>query len=106
MFAKFTNYQGRIIRLTEERLAHIQEGHPELRGFETTIGETLQHPNSVVQSLTNPHAFLYYRWYDQTAVGAKYVCVVVILLEEDAFVASAYLRDTVRRGVLVWTSSP
>jgi hypothetical protein len=105
VLASFTDYRGRTVRLTEERLAHIQEAHPELSGFEAAIGETLQHPNSVVQSLTNPHALLYYRWYEQTAVGAKYLCVVVILLADDAFIASAYLRETIRRGTLVWTSN-
>ena len=39
----YVDYQGRRIRLTEERLAHILE-HPEMSGMDTRIAETLLHP--------------------------------------------------------------
>lgn len=101
----FRDYQGREVRLTDERLAHILEGHEELIGFEPAIRETLEGPDSVAQSNTNPNARLYYRWYERTARGAKYLCVVVIMQEHDAFVASAYLRERIRRGRVLWTKN-
>jgi hypothetical protein len=99
----FRDYQGREVRLTDERLAHILEGHPELIGFESAIRETIVEPDTVAQSTTNPIARLYYRWYEHTSAGANYLCVVIIMLENDAFVASAYLRGHIRRGTILWT---
>lgn len=52
------DYQGLAIRLTDERLAHILE-HPEMHGMESAIGETLSHPQQVVQSFSDPEARLY-----------------------------------------------
>jgi len=43
------DYQGRAVRLTDERLAHILE-HPEMANLETALTETLEHPTLVVQS--------------------------------------------------------
>ena len=56
----FKDYQERSVKLTDERVAHILEGHAELTGFESAIGETIEEPDSVVQSNTNPNARLYY----------------------------------------------
>jgi len=37
------DYQGRSVRLTDERLAHILE-HPEMANLESALVETLEHP--------------------------------------------------------------
>ena len=66
------------------------------------ISETLVLPDTVVQSNSNPNARLYYREYRNTHAGDKYVCVVVIILDDDAFVVSAYLRERVREGTVLW----
>jgi hypothetical protein len=78
----FKDYQGTEVRLTNERLAHILERHTELTGLEAAIGETIEAPNTVVQSTTNPNTRLYYRWYEHTSAGANYLCVMVALLHE------------------------
>ncbi len=98
----FRDYQGREIRLTDERLAHIFQQHPYMTQMEYAIHETLEDPDAVVASNTNPNAHLYYRWYPQTDAGAKYMTVVVIIDLNDAFVASAYVRERIRRGTLIW----
>lgn len=55
----------------------------------------------VVESFSDPHARLYYRFYFGTLVGNKYVCVVVKVAGDDAFVvttpsvAVAYVVDRV-----------
>ena len=56
------DYEGRAIRLTDERLAHILE-HPEMQAMERPIEETLLQPERVLQSLSDPQARLYYRMY-------------------------------------------
>jgi len=94
---------GREIRLTAERLAHIQE-HPEMVGLEDKIAEALVEPERVVRSLSDETARLYYRWLTGTRVGDKYLCVVVKFNNEDAFVLTAYLTDQVKKGVPLWPS--
>ena len=98
-----TDYAGLDVRLTDERRAHILD-HPEMADMESAIGETLLLPQSVVQSVSDPLARQYYRFYFATVVGNKYVCVVVKLTEIDAFVLTAYLTNRIRGGVRLWPS--
>ena len=95
------DYEGREVRLTDERLAHILE-HPELVGLQDAIGETLARPEHVIESLSDPEARLYYRYYVGTRVGDKFLCVVVKVVGVDAFVLTAYLTDTMKKGQQLW----
>ena len=97
------DYEGREVRLTDERLAHILE-HPEMVGLEDGIAETLAQPQRVIQSLSDLQARLYYRYYVGTRVGDKYLCVVVKVVGADAFVLTAYLTDTIKKGQQLWPS--
>lgn len=56
----------------------------------------------VIQSASDPDAHLYYRYYVATLVGGKFLCVVVKLAQDDAFVLTAYLTDKRKKGVVVW----
>jgi len=89
------------VRLTDERLEHILE-HPEMRGSEAAIEVTLAYPERVIESLFDPDIRLYYRFYGGTAVGAKHLCVVVKVSAEDAFVLTACLTDSIKRGWRLW----
>jgi hypothetical protein len=95
------DYRGVPIRLTDERLAHILE-HPEMVGLESAIEQTLAQPETVIESFSDPQARLYYRFYVGTRVGDKYLCVVVKISRDDAFVLTAYLTDMVKRGAQIW----
>ena len=55
------DYQGRQVRLTNERLGHILE-HPEMADLETALAETLEYPALVVQSRSDPEAGMSYRF--------------------------------------------
>jgi len=55
------DYQGRIVRLTEERLAHIVE-HQEMRGMESALVETVRNPTFVIASRSDPFAEMAYRF--------------------------------------------
>ena len=95
------DYSALSIRLTNERLTHILE-HPEMTGMEKAIEETLTRPERVVESFSDPDGRLYHRFYLGTRVGDKYLCVIVKLGGEDAFVVTAFLTDRAKRGVLIW----
>jgi hypothetical protein len=97
----YVDYQGIRIRLSEERLAHILE-HPEMKDVEPRIQQTLARPERVIESLSDPQARLYYRLYVGTRIGNKHLCVVVKMLEADAFVVTAYLTDKVKKGRQLW----
>ncbi len=97
----FRDYRGQSIRLTEERRKHILE-HPEMKGMLRYIKESLFEPQRVIQSLSDKEASLYYRFYFGTKVGNKYVCVVVKMVKQDAFVLTAYLTDSIKKGEIIW----
>ena len=96
-----TDYQGRAVRLTDERLAHILD-HPEMTALEAALVETLERPTLVVQSRSDPSAELLYRFYFGTMVGDKWLCVVVKYSAGDAFVLTAYLTDQPKKGEQLW----
>jgi len=99
--AVLIDYEGRAIRLTDERWRHISE-HPEMARMREALEETLRAPEVVNESTSDPAARLYYRFYHRTIVGGKYLCAVVKLAKEDAFLVTAYLTDRVKRGEVVW----
>jgi hypothetical protein len=95
------DYQGRDIRLTEERLRHILE-HPEMADLESALEHTVRQPQYVIQSRTDPEAALNYRFYVGTKVRDKWLCVVVKYAANDAFVVTAYLTDQLKKGAQLW----
>lgn len=95
------DFEGRSIRLTDERLKHVLD-HPEMAGMTQAIAETLLPSQKVVQSLSDSEAHLYYRFYFCTRVGDKYLCVILKIRGEDAFVLTAYLTDTIKKGDVLW----
>ena len=95
------DYQGREVRLTDERLLHIHE-HAEMSGLDSAIAESLRAPALVIQSLSDPAAALHYRFYFGTRVGDKWLCVVVKYGALDAFVLTAYLTDKPKQGTQLW----
>ena len=96
-----TDYQGRPVRLTEERLTHILQ-HPELANMENEIETTLSNPEQVMRSRTDETVLISYRYYTETLIGDKWLCIVVKYLEEDAFVLTGYFTDRIKKGEQVW----
>jgi hypothetical protein len=97
------DYQGKPVRLTDERLNHIKE-HPEMVNMDSALEETLTAPQLVIRSVTDDSAKLNYRYYYGTMVGDKWLCVVVKYQTDDAYVLTAYLTDKPKKGVQLWPS--
>lgn len=95
------DFQGFEVRLIEERIEHILE-HPKMTDREAAIEEALVSPEQVLESLFDAEVRPYYRFYRVTAVGDKYLCEVVKMSQGDAFVLTAYLTDSVKRGWRLW----
>ena len=98
----FIDNRNRRIRLTDERLSHIETDHPEMRNQVARIQETLAEPDRIVASRSDERAELYYRFYLLTPVTSKFLCVVVKDSEDDGFVVTAYYTNTQKKGTLLW----
>jgi len=96
-----SDYDGRSVRLTDERWRHIEE-YPEMIGWRRAVAERLLEPEAVIQSASDPLARLSYRFYHRTMMGGKHLCVVVKVRQDDAFVVTAYLTDRVKKGNVLW----
>ena len=92
---------GRVVRLTDKRIAHIFQ-HQEMAGMEAEIDRVLQAPAEVRVSRLDDRVQLFYEFYAQTRVGGKWLCVVVKYAAEDAFVVTAYLTDQLKAGETIW----
>jgi hypothetical protein len=76
-----------------------------MRDWVDKVGEVLLHPEHVVRSRSDPEAELFYIWQRQTRVGSKYLCVVVVVKPDDAFILTAYLTDAIKKGTVLWPRS-
>jgi len=94
--------RNRSIRLTDERVNHLETDHPEMVGQTPRIAETLAAPDWIVRSKTDSTVELFYKWYPSTPVTTKFLCVVVKVLPDDHFIITSYYTDAVKRGEVLW----
>jgi phage-Barnase-EndoU-ColicinE5/D-RelE like nuclease2 len=85
----FQDIRNRSIRLTDERLHHLETDHPEMIGQISRIAETLADPDRIIRSRTDATVELSYKWYASTPVTAKFLCVVVKAISDDPFMITA-----------------
>jgi hypothetical protein len=98
----FKDVFGNRIRFTDERIAHIRDGHPEMANQFERIKETLLRPDKVVRSKSDDNVSLFYRYYKTTNVGSKFMCVVVKLIKDHNFILTAYYCEKIKKGDLLW----
>ena len=67
------------------------------------IEETLQIPDRIIKSITDSQVELFYKQYDSTPVGVKFLCVVVKSPGDDYFIITAYFTDSLKKGRNIWT---
>jgi len=84
-----TSINGIPIRLTQERLFHIYQGHPEIEGCEDWMEETLSNPDRILEG--DNGALMAVKKYEKTPVSEnKYLVVVYKEQQGDGFVITAY----------------
>lgn len=89
---------GKRIRFTRERYIHIISRHPEMKGRETAIEETLWNADFVQESIYDRNVLLYYR-----SIGRnQYMVIVTKILNNHGFIITSYIADVVKKGVIVW----
>lgn len=92
---------GRVVRLTDERIAHILE-HDEMIGQLDKVEETVQEPDVVVRSQRDPDIHLYHKHYPTTPVTEKELLVAIKMTHTDAFVLTAFFTNTIKKGERLW----
>lgn len=98
----FTDVLSRTIRLTDERLQHIETVHPEMVGQIGNIEETIKTPDNIIESRSDPSVELFYRHYASTPVIEKFLCIVIKIISDDLFVVTPYFTDSIKKGILLW----
>jgi hypothetical protein len=99
---RLRDHKGRTIRLSDERLSHLESEHPEMSGELNHISETLAGPDRILRSGTDSSVELFYKHYPSTPVSTKFLCVVVKTTKDDNFIITAYFTDTMKRGEVLW----
>ena len=98
-----TDHHGRVIRLTAERQAHILE-HPKLFGQLERLKETIASPTLIVATTVDDTVHVYHRHYASTPVTRKFLLIAVKIMDEDAFVLTAFFSSRQKKGVVIWTA--
>lgn len=98
----FKDLHGREIRLSPERLQHIETDHPEMANQTDRIKETLLNPEIVIQSRSDSTVELYYHQYKDTPVTEKYLYAIVKVLKDNLFIITVYFTDTIKKGEILW----
>lgn len=97
---RFTDEQGSEVRLTDERLRHILQRHPEMGRQLHRFAETLADPDAVTTPATRPDTRLYYRLYPDLPGRRRYLCLVVRKMQDYSFIVTGY-PDRKIKGVLI-----
>lgn len=93
---------GRFVRLTDERMHHLHDSHPEMPGQFDRIAETLRRPERIVRSRSDPAVELFYREYRKTPVTKKTLCAVMKGGLEAPFLITDYFTDSAKDGEMLW----
>jgi hypothetical protein len=100
-FETLVDHKGQNIRLTHERWNHILD-HPEMEGERSRIEETLSNPEIIIATVQDQSVHTYHRFYKTTPVTSKYMIVAVKILDDDAFVVTAFYSNRMKKGGIVW----
>lgn len=100
----FKDYLNRLIRFTDERINHIQQNHPELSSANLfdKVTETLAFPEIVLSSISDESVELFYKFYNNTFAGDKWLCIVIKNLKTDFFIITLYYTDSIKKGNEIW----
>ena len=91
----------RRIRITKEYWELIITfKHPNMRGRENEVIETLKDPDFIRRGKKDKDVYLYYR-----KSGNRFVCVVCKHLNGEGFIITTYITDRVKEGEEIWRRS-
>jgi hypothetical protein len=90
---------GFVVRVTRERWSLITTiKHPIMLDREDIVKATLEGPDQIRQSRSDPDVLLFY----QSTGEKRWVCAVAKQAADDGFLITAYPTDAVKEGTQVW----
>ena len=90
---------GFSVRVTHERWRLITTiKHPVMVGREGAVKQTLESPEQVRQSRSDPEVLLFY----QGAGENRWVCAVAKHTNDQGFLITAYPTDAIKEGTKIW----
>ena len=90
---------GFPVRVTRERWTLITTvKHPIMAGREDVVKTTLEHPEQVRQSRSDPQILLFY----QAEGTSRWVCAVAKRATDHGFLITAYPTDAIKEGTQIW----
>jgi len=72
--------------------------HPVMAGLESDVKETLENPERIRVSRSDPKVFLFYKMQRP----GRCICAVAKRLDDDGFLVIAYPTDAIREGEYIW----
>ena len=90
---------GFTVRVTRERWRLITTlKHPVMVGREDAVKHTLENPEQVRQSRSDPEVLLFYQGTGEN----RWVCAVAKHATADGFLITAYPTDAIKEGTQAW----
>ncbi len=72
--------------------------HPVMAGLERDVKETLENPEQIRVSQSDPKVFLFYR----IQRPGRWICAVAKRLDGEGFLVTAYPTDAIKEGDYIW----
>lgn len=72
--------------------------HPAMAGHEADVRATLQEPDEIRLSKSDPQVYLFYK---PKRLG-RWVCAVTKRLDDEGFLITAYPADAIKEGERIW----
>ena len=89
-------FRVRVSRSYWELITTVK--HPVMASREWDVKETLENPDEIRQSRSDPAVYLFY----STERQGRWVCAVAKQLNGDGFLITTYPTDAIKEGVRVW----
>ncbi len=93
---KYKTILGKIVELTDERIKHVKETHPDVIEHLPKIKNTLLIPDQVRIDNLDPKVLLFYKYFSKIGNG-KYL-VAVVKLNKRNFILTFYSTYRIRTG--------
>jgi hypothetical protein len=90
---------GFRVSVTRERWQIITTSkHPVMSGREAIVKATLENPEQIRQSRSDPQVLLFYH----AEGSSRWVCAVAKRADDQGFLITAYPTDAIKEGTPIW----
>ena len=98
----FCPYFDDEIILTDERINHIRQHHPDLLPeYRKFIDDVIQNPDSIRRSKRMSNGYLFSKWCAEVQNG-KHVIVVIVSESDRKWVITSYISRKLPQGDMIW----